>query len=101
MVKDRGQILLPKASGEKNNDERQGGNACLGLLLSDWDSWAPLLFLNRERQLATPEEVQACRRIREFYLAIQEDRQLTDQEILASLKDIYSMAFFVQPIIQG
>jgi hypothetical protein len=43
--------------------------------------------------------VEACRRIRSFYLD-PEDKNRTDSETLLILKDVYSMAFFIQPIIQ-
>jgi hypothetical protein len=70
------------------------------MLLSNWDTWAPLIILNRERELVSSQELEACRSIRSFYLDTQ-DKQRTNAELLNILKDIYSMAFFIHPMIQA
>merc|ERR1711983_390066 len=56
----------------------------LDMLTSDWDTWAPLLFFGREREL-----------VRERYWpSVREDKTPPDVN-LTRVKEIYSFSYFV------
>ena len=68
------------------------------LLRTGWDTWAPLLFLNRERDIHTQEDLEICRRIKGHYFSTTElDKSSAN---LNKLKDIYSMSYFVEPLFK-
>ena len=62
--------------------------ARLELLTKEWDSWAPLLFLGKERQLAGEAEVRLAKEIREHYWP-EDDLGQHPEEDLVKLRDIY------------
>ena len=68
------------------------------ILRKDWDSWAPLLFLNKEREIHTPEDLTTVRRIKQYYFGNSELD--SSDESFEKLKDIHSMSYFVQPLLQ-
>jgi hypothetical protein len=64
-----GQLLnvqITKRNSNMNHNKKGCRLTVVGcwseLLLREWERWAPLLFLNRERELTTHHEVDACRR---------------------------------------
>merc|ERR550519_190111 len=67
------------------------------LLVRDWDTWAPLLFLGRERELVGREEVQLVREVREHYWP-EGDLGKDTQQDMARLTDIYGMTYFFSPM---
>jgi len=62
----------------------------LELLSRDWDTWAPLLFLGRERDLVGEEEVQLAREVRERYWPAG-DLGASPEADLVTLKDIFRL----------
>ena len=59
-----------------------------------WDTWAPHLVFNKERDIVSKSDVDACRKIKDFYF----DNEPLDKDNLNRLKDIFSMSYFIQPI---
>ena len=59
-----------------------------------WDTWAPHLIFNKERDIINKSDVETCRKIQEFYF----DNKPLDKNNLDKLKDIFSMSYFIQPI---
>ena len=66
------------------------------LLTRQWDMWAPLLFLGRERELITDKDRDAVREIARFYFGENNDMAELPrtEENLRLLGRIYSMAYF-------
>ena len=66
------------------------------LLTKQWDMWAPLLFLGRERELITDTDREAVKQIARFYFG--EDTNMAElprtEENLRLVGRIYSMAYF-------
>lgn len=67
------------------------------LLRSDWEEWAPLIFLGRERELITDADREIAKKIGEFYFGdgVDISKLEGDEETLAKLTQIYSMAYFL------
>ena len=66
------------------------------LLRKDWEEWAPLLFLNRERELITDADREIAKDIGEFYFGKGVDISTLEgnEENIAKLTQMYSMAYF-------
>jgi len=72
-------------------------NKRMELLTREWEVWAPLLFLGRDRDLVGGEEKQLVREIKEQYWP-QDDMGKNHEEDLAKIKDIFSMTYFKSPL---
>merc|ERR1711892_271605 len=66
------------------------------LLRQNWTEWAPLIFLNRERELLTDADKEIAKEIGEFYFGRDVDISSLAGEVKtwAKLTEIYSMAYF-------
>ena len=66
------------------------------LLSRDWQSWAPLVFFGRERELSRARDRAAVRDIGQFYYGAQTDLAClpADEDTLSRLTRIYSMSYF-------
>merc|ERR1711962_818950 len=69
----------------------------LSLLARDWDTWAPLLLLGRERDLVNSTELELVREVRDFYWPNGDIGEHREQD-LEKLKDIFSMSYFLSPM---
>ena len=87
VCKDEGLIL--SAPFYKNNKRWK-------VLRENWQGWAPLLFLNKERDLQTSIDEDIAKEIGEFYFGANVDvSELEgDDENLSKLTDMFSMAYF-------
>ena len=69
------------------------------LLKRQWNTWAPLLFLNRERDLVTEKDIDCGKDIKDFYFG--EDTQISElkysPENLTKLQQIYTSSWFHEP----
>jgi len=66
------------------------------LLRSDWEGWAPLIFLGRERDLVTDADREIAKEIAEFFFGAGVDISKLDgdDETLEKLTKIFSMSYF-------
>ena len=87
LCQDEGLIMLAPYYKEKKRWE---------LLTQQWDMWAPLLFLGRERELITDTDRDAVKQIARFYFGENTDMAELPrtEENLRLVGRIYSMAYF-------
>jgi len=68
----------------------------LDLLTRDWDTWAPLLFLGRDRDMVGEVEQKLVREIKELYWP-EGDMGKDVQQDLTKISEIYGMTYFFHP----
>ena len=89
-------IALCKDEGHIMTAPYYQSNKRWDTLCADWDQWASLLFLGRERELISDSDKQVAQDIGHFYFGQDQDiATLTrSEENLKKLGRIYSMAYF-------
>ena len=89
LCKDEGLFLTSSFHKEKRR---------VDVLAEQWQEWAPLLFLHKERDLCTETDLDSANKIWQHYF---EQRGISlDKNSLPVLKEIFSMAFFVYPLVE-
>ena len=89
LCKDEGLFLTSPFHKEKER---------ISILNDNWQEWAPLLFLYKERDLCTETDLDSANKIWQHYF--EEPGKSLDQKSLHILKEIYTMSFFVYPVIE-